>query len=146
MRVLVQRVLEASVSIDGKQFASIGRGFLLFVGFTEGDKSEKIRYLAGKVAKLRVFADKEGKMNQNILSVGGEILSVSQFTLYANLADGNRPSFTDSLSPEKAILLYDEFNAMLAEQLQKPIKTGVFGVHMMISLVNDGPVTILLER
>jgi D-tyrosyl-tRNA(Tyr) deacylase len=146
MRVLVQRVSEASVSIDGIQSASIGLGFLLLVGFTEGDTSEKIRYLAGKVAKLRVFADQEGKMNQNILSVGGEILSVSQFTLYANLADGNRPSFTDSLSPEKAILLYDEFNALLAEQLHKPIKTGVFGAHMMISLVNDGPVTIMLER
>lgn len=146
MRVLVQRVKEASITIAGKRVASIGPGLLLLVGFTIGDSLEKVRYLAGKIARLRVFSDLEGRMNRNLQAIQGDILSVSQFTLYASLEDGNRPSFTQALAPELANPLYEAFNQCLGTEIGKPVKTGVFGENMAVSLINDGPVTIWLER
>lgn len=126
--------------------ASIGPGMLLLVGFTQGDDLEKVRYMAQKIAKLRVFSDSLGKMNLNLSSVNGELLVVSQFTLYANLEDGNRPSFTQALAPELARPLYDAFNQRLEVEIGQRVKTGVFGENMAVSLINDGPVTIWLER
>ncbi|MDD3112773.1 MAG: D-aminoacyl-tRNA deacylase [Candidatus Izemoplasmatales bacterium] len=146
MRVLVQRVKEASIAIANQMVASIGPGMLLLVGFTQGDDLEKVRYMAQKIAKLRVFSDSLGKMNLNLSSVNGELLVVSQFTLYANLEDGNRPSFTQALAPELARPLYDAFNQRLEVEIGQRVKTGVFGENMAVSLINDGPVTIWLER
>jgi len=146
VRVLVQRVKEASIAIANQMVASIGPGMLLLVGFTQGDDLEKVRYMAQKIAKLRVFSDSLGKMNLNLSSVNGELLVVSQFTLYANLEDGNRPSFTQALAPELARPLYDAFNQRLEVEIGQRVKTGVFGENMAVSLINDGPVTIWLER
>lgn len=146
MKIVVQRVLNASVKVEGKIISSIQKGYLLLVGFHRLDTLDQVRYLAKKVAKLRIFTDEQGKLNQSIQDIGGEVLSVSQFTLYGDTSDGNRPSFTDSLPPEEANQLYQAFNKELGKLLDKEIQTGIFQADMQVSLVNDGPVTILLER
>lgn len=146
MKVVVQRVSEASVTIAGNIVGQIGKGYLLLVGFTHSDTEETARYLANKILKLRVFPDASGKLNLSIQDVGGEILSVSQFTLYGDTSDGNRPSFTQAMNPTSAKSLYERFNRILEELLGKKIETGQFQEEMAVSLVNDGPVTILMER
>ena len=143
MRILVQRSLKSSVSVNDKVVGSIDKGLVLLVGFTEGDDSSKIDYLVNKVLNLRIFDDENGVMNKSILDVGGSILSVSQFTLYADTKKGNRPSYINALGGEKATLLYDEFNKKLKEHIH--VETGVFGADMKVSIINDGHVTILLE-
>ena len=144
MRILVQRSLESSVSVDGKVVGSIDKGLVLLVGFTHDDDSSKIDYLINKVLNLRIFDDEDGVMNKSILDVGGSILSISQFTLYADTKKGNRPSYINAMGGDKSTLLYDEFNKKLKESIH--VETGIFGADMKVSITNDGPVTILLER
>lgn len=143
MRVLVQRSKNSSVTVDGKMISSIDRGLVLLVGFTYGDSLADIEKLAKKIVNLRIFDDDAGVMNRSILDVGGEILSISQFTLYANTSKGNRPSYIDALNGEEAILLYEKFNQILNQYVVA--KPGVFGADMKVTILNDGPVTILLE-
>jgi D-tyrosyl-tRNA(Tyr) deacylase len=145
MRVVLQRVSEASVSIAGRTAGQISRGFLLLVGFAPTDTSAEVAWMVDKVLGLRLFGDSEGKMNLDLAAVGGELLVVSQFTLYGDASKGRRPSFIDAARPEIAIPLYE---AMLAG-LRKggaTVATGEFGADMQVALVNDGPVTLLLER
>ena len=144
MRVLVQKSLDSSVSIDGKVVGKIDSGLVLLVGFTEGDNLDKINYLINKVLNLRVFEDESGVMNKSILEVGGSILSVSQFTLYADTSKGNRPSYMKALRGEESTKLYDLFNEELSKHIH--VETGVFGADMKVNIKNDGPCTILLER
>lgn len=144
MRVLIQRVKEASVSIDGRRTAEIDKGLVLLVGISKEDASKDIEWMAKKIANLRIFEDKDGKMNLNISQLGGEILSVPQFTLYADVQKGNRPGFDYSAPPEIAKRLWADFNSLLKEA-EIPLKEGAFGAHMEISLINDGPVTIILD-
>ena len=144
MRVLVQRSGNASVSIDDKVVGKIPEGLVLLVGFTEGDTQEKIEAMAKKVVQLRIFPDEEGVMNKSILEYGGSILSISQFTLYADTKKGNRPSYIDALKGEMATTLYDSFNEELKKYVE--VETGVFGADMVVSITNIGPTTILLER
>lgn len=144
MRVLVQKCLSASVSIDNKVYNNIKKGLVVFVGFTDNDNSEKIDYMINKIPKLRIFEDENGVMNESLLDVQGEILSISQFTLYGDASNGNRPSYVKAMKREKATILYDEFNKKLNNLV--PTKTGVFGADMKIALINDGPTTLLLER
>ena len=143
MKVLVQRSKQSSVKVDNKLVNSIEHGLVLLVGFTEGDTIKDIEKLAKKVVNLRIFDDEAGIMNKSILDVGGEILSISQFTLYANTAKGNRPSYIEALNGEEASKLYERFN----EELNKYIMTkpGIFGADMEILINNDGPITIMLE-
>ncbi len=143
MRVVIQRVNEASVTIDNKVYNSINNGFMVLVGFTEGDNSLDIDYIVKKIVNLRIFDDENGVMNKSILDTNGSILSISQFTLYANTKKGNRPSYIDALKGELSTKLYDEFNEKLNEIV--PTKTGIFGADMKVSLVNDGPVTIIID-
>jgi D-aminoacyl-tRNA deacylase len=145
MRVVIQRVRNASVTIDGKEFSRIGAGLLLLIGFEESDNVNDIEWLCNKIANLRIFADNEDKMNLSVIDVGGEILSVSQFTLFASTKKGNRPSYIRSAKPEIAIPLYDQFNFRLSEIIGKKVQTGVFGAMMDVALVNDGPVTIVMD-
>lgn len=145
MRVVLQRVGEASVSIDGAQVGRVGRGFLLLVGFAPTDTLAEVVWMAEKVIGLRLFADADGKMNLDLAAVGGELLVVSQFTLYGDAAKGRRPSFIDAARPEVAIPLYEAFVSTLRDR-GLSVATGEFGAEMQVSLVNDGPVTLLLER
>jgi D-tyrosyl-tRNA(Tyr) deacylase len=145
MRVLLQRVNQASVTIDGRTVGSIGRGFCLLVGFTHDDVPERVQWMAEKIAGLRLFSDTEGKMNLGLADVGGAVLVVSQFTLYGDAAKGRRPSFIDAARPETAIPLYQGFIAAL-EGHNLAVATGEFGAMMQVHLVNDGPVTLMLER
>lgn len=145
MRVLVQRSLNSSVSVNSEVVGSIDRGLVLLVGFTEGDDSSKIDYLVNKVLNLRIFDDENGVMNKSLLDVGGSILSVSQFTLYADASKGRRPSYVKALSGEKATVLYDKFNEKL-KSTGIHIETGIFGAEMIVNIVNDGPITIMLEK
>lgn len=144
MRVLVQEVTKASVKIDGNEVGRIDRGFLLFVGFTAGDDEAIIRKMADKVTKLRIFPDENGKTNKSIFDIGGNILSVSQFTLYASAKEGNRPSFVKALVPGEATLLFDKWNDILREKFPN-LQTGVFGADMKVELLNDGPFTLWLD-
>lgn len=144
MRVVIQRVSQANVIADGVESGKIEKGFLLLVGVEEEDASEDVDYLTRKIANLRVFEDEEGKMNLSLREVQGEILSISQFTLHANTKKGNRPSFVQAAKPEKADALYEELNTNLRNGGFK-VETGVFGADMDVSLVNDGPVTILID-
>ena len=144
MRVLVQRCDKASVTVDSKIVGSIDKGMMILVGFTQSDTSENIDYMVDKVLNLRIYDDDNGVMNKSILEVGGSILSVSQFTLYADTRKGRRPSYVNALNGEKAIVLYDEFNKKLKEHIH--VETGIFGAEMKVELINDGPVTILLEK
>ncbi len=144
MKLVVQRVTEASCTVDGKVTGSIGHGFMVLVGFGLEDDEATARKMAEKLSRLRIFDDEEGKINRSIFDVNGKILSISQFTLYANCCKGNRPSFTDALSGERAIRLYEYFNSCLRD-LSLEVEEGIFGADMKISLVNDGPVTIVLD-
>lgn len=144
MRVLVQRSLDSSVSVNGEITGKINKGLVLFVGFTLDDGEAEIDYLVNKVLNLRIFDDENGVMNKSILDVSGEVLSVSQFTLYADTKKGHRPSYSKALNSIKAIELYKIFNEKLGEYVH--VETGVFGAEMMVNIKNDGPVTILLEK
>lgn len=143
MKVVIQKVKEASVTINNKVYNSINNGFMVLVAFTEGDNSLDIDYIVKKIVNLRVFDDENGVMNKSILDTNGSILSISQFTLYANTKKGNRPSYIDALKGELSTKLYDEFNEKLNEIVLT--KTGIFGADMKVSLVNDGPVTIIIN-
>lgn len=144
MRVLVQRALSSSVTVDNEVIGRIDKGAVLLVGFTEGDNSDTIDYMVNKVLNLRIYDDSNGVMNKSILDVGGSILSISQFTLYADSKKGNRPSYINALNGEKAISLYEEFNNKLSRYIC--VETGKFGADMLVDIKNDGPVTIMLER
>ena len=144
MKVLVQRVSQASVTVDGETIGQIDQGLLLLVGFGPGDDEQALRFCAEKCANLRIFADDEGKMNRSLLDIGGGVLCISQFTLYGDCRKGRRPSFTAAAPPEKAEALYEHFLAILAAQGLKP-ESGVFGAYMQIEIHNDGPVTLMVE-
>ena len=144
MRVLVQKCRNANVSVSEKVVGSCKFGLMLLVGFTEGDNQETISYLVNKILKLRIFEDENGVMNRSVLDVGGSILSVSQFTLYADTTKGNRPSYIRALNGSKAKQLYDLFNQELSQSIS--VETGEFGADMEVSFTNLGPTTILLER
>jgi D-tyrosyl-tRNA(Tyr) deacylase len=145
MRAVVQRVSEASVRVDGEVVGEIGLGLLLLVGFARGDGREELDWVAGKIRGLRVFRDEEGRMNRDVEQVGGELLVVSQFTLYGDVSRGRRPSFVNAAPPEEARRLYDEFVDICRAGVV-PVATGRFGARMDVSLVNEGPVTLVLER
>ena len=145
MRIVLQRVKSASVSIEGTVVGEIEQGFLLLVGVGPDDTRDDASYLARKIAGMRIFSDENGKMNLSIDQVGGKILSVSQFTLFADTKKGNRASFTGAASPEAANKLYEEFNEILRTEYGLIVETGEFAADMQVSLVNDGPVTILLD-
>ncbi len=144
MRVIIQRVTHANVTVDGNVLSHIEKGFLLLVGITSTDTEETLKKVADKVAHLRIFEDKDEKMNLSIQDVKGSIISVSQFTLYADCKKGRRPSFTQAASPDYANVLYEKFNNLL-RAYHLPVSTGKFGAHMEVSLLNDGPVTIILD-
>ena len=143
MKIVVQRVLTSKVEVFGKVVGSIEKGLLILVGFTYNDTIKDIDYMVDKVLNLRIFDDENGVMNKSLKDVGGSILSVSQFTLYGDASKGRRPSYINALKGDEAIKLYDIFNQKLREQVN--LQTGIFGADMKVSLVNDGPVTILLE-
>jgi len=145
MRALVQRVREGRVIIDGRAVAEIGLGAVVLLGVGEGDSEEQARYLAEKIAQLRIFNDEDGKMNRSLLDVGGAAIVVSQFTLYADTRKGRRPSFVKAAPPEIAEPLVERFAELLEEQ-GVPTQTGEFGAHMLVEIDNDGPVTIWMER
>ncbi len=145
MRAVVQRVSRASVIIDGETKSAIGAGLLVLVAMEDTDGDDDIEWLAGKIFRLRVFADDSGLMNRSVQEVGGDLLVVSQFTLFASTKKGNRPSYARSSSPEIAIPLYERFVARLTTESGKPVHTGEFGADMKVALVNDGPVTILFD-
>lgn len=144
MRVLVQRSGKSSVSVNGNIIGKIDNGLVLFVGFTEGDNKEKIEFLAKKVVNLRIFDDENGVMNKSILDYGGDVLSISQFTLYADTKKGNRPSYINAMGGEEAIKLYDSFNEELRKYVN--VETGEFGADMTVQITNIGPITISLEK
>lgn len=145
MRIVLQRVRSASVTVDDQIIGAIQHGLLLLVGFTEGDTEEEISFLAEKVVHLRIFEDEVGKMNHSLLDVGGSILSVSQFTLYGDCRKGRRPNFMAAAKPEIAQMLYERFNQRLREYGVK-VEMGRFGAMMDVALINDGPVTLVLEK
>ena len=144
MRVVLQRVAHASVTVEEKVIGKIQRGFLLLVGVTHDDAMEDMEYLVRKIVQMRIFEDEEGKLNRSIQDIGGEILSVSQFTLYADTKKGNRPSFSKSAPGDVAIDMFEQFNGLLRDT-GIPVETGQFGADMKVELLNDGPVTILLD-
>lgn len=143
MKVLVQRSLKSSVMVDNKIIGSIDKGLVLLVGFTYGDTINDIDYIINKILNLRIFDDEEGIMNKSVLDVGGKILSISQFTLYADTKKGNRPSYIHSLNALEASKMYDIFNDKLKEYIE--VETGKFQAEMLVKIENDGPVTIMLE-
>jgi D-tyrosyl-tRNA(Tyr) deacylase len=145
MRAVIQRVSSASVTIAGAVKSSIRTGLLVLVAVEEADTGEDIEWLAGKIVRLRIFSDDAGLMNRSVQEVSGEILVVSQFTLFASTKKGNRPSYIRSARPEFAVPLYEQFLAKLATELGKPVHTGEFGADMQVALVNDGPVTIQID-
>lgn len=144
MKIVVQRCSSASVTVDSKVVGKIDKGLVLLVGFTEGDSINEITYMADKVINLRIFDDENGVMNKSLLDVNGSILSISQFTLYGDAKKGRRPSYVKALRGEEAIKLYELFNNELRKKVS--VEEGIFGADMKVSLVNDGPVTILLEK
>ncbi len=144
MRVVLQRVSHASVTVEEKVIGQIQRGFLLLVGVTHDDAMEDMEYLVRKIVQMRIFEDEEGKLNRSIQDIGGEILSVSQFTLYAETKKGNRPSFSKAAPGDVALEMFEQFNGLLRET-GVPVETGQFGADMKVELLNDGPVTILLD-
>ena len=145
MRTVVQRVRHASVTIDEQCVASIGQGMLLLVGFEDADEPNDLEWMAQKVANLRIFDDADGVMNRSVKDVDGELLVVSQFTLYASVKKGNRPSYIHAAKPDVAIPLYESFCETMSLQAGREVKTGVFGADMKVSLLNDGPVTIVID-
>jgi D-tyrosyl-tRNA(Tyr) deacylase len=145
MRAVIQRVAQASVTIAGRTTGAIGSGLLVLLGIEPADGSEDIEWLSGKTVRLRIFHDAQGLMNRSVLDTGGDILVVSQFTLLASTRKGNRPSYSDAAPPPIAIPLYEAFLEQLTRDLGKPIATGQFGADMKVSLINDGPVTIIID-
>lgn len=145
MRVVIQRVQSAEVSVNGEKHAEIQFGMLVLVGIESNDSADDIDWLSKKIVNLRIFSDDEGKMNRSILETNGQIMVVSQFTLFASTKKGNRPSYIRSAKPEISIPLYDQFVFAMERLVNKPVKTGVFGANMAVQLVNDGPVTILFD-
>ena len=145
MRIVIQRVKHASVTIGGQLHSAIGGGMLVLVGIAADDTEEDIAWLVAKICNLRIFDDEDGVMNRSILETGGDILAVSQFTLMARTRKGNRPSYIDAAKPEISVPLYERFVRVLADTLGKPVATGVFGADMKVELLNDGPVTILMD-
>ena len=145
MRVIIQRVHNASVTIDGQVHSAIGQGMMILVGIEETDGDEDIAFLTKKIANMRIFDDNDGVMNLSVMDIGGEVLVVSQFTLHASTKKGNRPSYIRAAKPDISIPIYEKFCAELSATLGKPVKTGVFGADMQCALVNDGPVTIFMD-
>lgn len=145
MRVVIQRVTEASVTIDSVVKSSIGKGMMILLGIEENDGKEDIEWLCKKIVNLRIFDDENGVMNKSIIDIEGEILLVSQFTLYASTKKGNRPSYIKAAKPDISVPLYEEFQKELKSQLGKDIGTGEFGADMKVALINDGPVTICID-
>jgi D-tyrosyl-tRNA(Tyr) deacylase len=145
VRAVIQRVSNASVAIAGHEHSRIGMGLLVLLGIEDGDTAEDIEWLTGKIVRMRIFSDEQGLMNCSVQEMGGDALVVSQFTLHASTKKGNRPSFIRAARPETAIPLYEAFNLRLAQELGKPVQTGVFGADMKVSLLNDGPVTIVVD-
>ena len=146
MKIVVQRVKNAKVEVDGNVVGKIDNGFLVLLGVTHTDNKENADYLVKKLCKLRVFTDEDGKMNLDIKKVNGKLLIVSQFTLYANCSDGNRPSFIDAAKPKQAEELYEYFCNKCKEEYGIDVEKGIFGADMKVSLLNDGPVTIIIEK
>lgn len=146
MKIVVQRVKNAKVEVDGNVVGKIDNGFLVLLGVTHTDTKENADYLVKKLCKLRVFTDEDGKMNLDIKKVNGKLLIVSQFTLYANCSDGNRPSFIDAAKPKQAEDLYEYFCNKCKEEYGIDVEKGIFGADMKVSLLNDGPVTIIIEK
>lgn len=145
MRLVIQRVSEAAVRIDGQIVAEIGEGLLVLVGVENGDTEDDVRWLVGKTAGLRIFNDENGVMNRSIIDVSGEVLAVSQFTLTASTRKGNRPSYIRAAGHELAVPLYEQYCEELSSAIGKPVGRGVFGADMKVSLINDGPVTIIID-
>lgn len=145
MRVVIQRVSSSKVDIDGKTVGSIGLGLLVLAGFESADTQEDLEWTAAKIAKLRIFDDNEGVMNLSVTDINGDILAVSQFTLHAMTKKGNRPSYIQAAPPDIAIPLYEKFVKILETEINKKVQTGKFGANMAVSLVNDGPVTIIID-
>ena len=145
MRSVIQRVTKASVMINGKINGSIGAGLLVFLGIEDADNKEDIEWLAGKIVNLRIFNDDSGIMNRSVLDIAGEILMISQFTLHASTKKGNRPSYIKASKPDIAIPLYEQMIQQLTDKLGKKIGTGIFGADMKVELLNDGPVTIIID-
>ena len=145
MRVVVQRVRHAEVGVAGRIRGRIGVGLLVLAGFEEADQPADLDWMVGKLVRLRVFADDQGVMNRSVADIGGEILAISQFTLYASTKKGNRPSWSRAARGERSQPLFDAFVERLAQVLGRPVATGVFGADMQVSLVNDGPVTIVMD-
>ncbi len=145
MKVVIQRVLEASVTINTQLHSSIGKGMIILAGIQADDTNEDIEWLTGKICNLRIFNDENGVMNYSVREIGGEILIVSQFTLMARTKKGNRPSYIDAAKPEISVPLYEKFVESLSKEMNQEIKTGVFGADMKIGLINDGPVTIIID-
>jgi D-tyrosyl-tRNA(Tyr) deacylase len=146
MRAVIQRVKSASVAVGGNVIGRIGPGLLVFAGFALSDGERQVKWMCDKIVRLRIFEDEAGKMNRSVQDVGGGILAISQFTLYADAAKGNRPSFAGVAQPSAAKPLYDEMVRILTATAGVPVESGSFGAEMEVSLINDGPVTILLER
>ena len=144
MKALVQRSGKSSVVVEGKTIGKIDNGLVVLVGFTEGDNKETIEYIVRKIVNLRIFDDENGVMNKSILEYGGDVLSISQFTLYADTKKGNRPSYINAMGGEEAIKLYEMFNEELAKFVH--VETGKFGAEMTVNITNDGPITIMLEK
>lgn len=145
MKVVIQRVTRASVTIEQQLFSSISKGMLVLVGIQADDTDEDINWLSSKIVNLRIFDDENGVMNKSILDSGGEILAVSQFTLMARTKKGNRPSYIDAAPPAISVPLYEKFVATLSQELHKEVQTGQFGANMKVELINDGPVTIIID-
>ncbi|TVZ27262.1 D-tyrosyl-tRNA(Tyr) deacylase [Gillisia sp. Hel_I_86] len=145
MRIVLQRVSKASVGIDGKVSGKIGNGLLILVGIEEADSKEDVVWLCNKILKMRIFNDEAGVMNGSIQDIDGEVLVISQFTLHASTKKGNRPSYIKAAKPKTAVPLYESFLLELENQLGKKVECGIFGADMKVSLINDGPVTIMID-
>ena len=145
MRIVIQRVQRCSVTVDGATIGEIGKGLAILLGIEDADTQEDIDWLCGKVSRLRIFDDENGVMNLSVRDVEGEILAISQFTLYASTVKGNRPSYIKAAKPDVAVPLYEKFLAALETELGKPVGKGIFGADMKVSLLNDGPVTIITD-
>jgi D-tyrosyl-tRNA(Tyr) deacylase len=145
MRAVIQRVSSANVSINGHVRGAIARGLVILLAVEDADTADDIEWLSGKVVRLRIFDDEQGVMNRCVQEVGGEILLISQFTLFASTRKGNRPSYIRSAKPEIAVPLYEQFLARLTQEFGKPIQTGEFGAQMVVTLANDGPITIIID-
>ena len=143
MKVVVQRVINSSVSVKGSIVGKIDKGLMVLVGFTHDDDIEDIKYIVKKIVNLRIFDDENGVMNKSILDINGSVLSISQFTLYANTSKGNRPSYSGAMKSDEATKLYEKFNELLSEHVR--VEKGIFGSEMMVSLINDGPITIIID-